>query len=309
MNGNFLKGYIALFLALLPSLVAAKTILPDSIWTIHQKGEHHHIEQNEIWLSADRPGAGTGSEVLDKGYIQWETGFECLHTLGAHMLTMPTSLFRFGVHKRVELRMEYTGVLMAVDHPDGDPRTADEHLYAPSPLCLGTKILLCDHYGGALEQKWIPRTALLCNLGLPISKSLATDMPVSGSINLLFENEVTEWLSIGYDVGVQWNEWAPTPDVFASLGINFIPTDHLGLFIESFNLFDPDAINLQTGNTYTHCHICMDFGVTYAVHPRVQLDTYAGFNIYNSEPMISHPQNYAFFGLGVTWLIWHPHKT
>ena len=306
MNGNSLKGYIALFLALLPSLVAAKTVLPDSIWTIRQKGEHHHVEANEIWLSADRPGAGTGSEVLDKGYIQWETGFECLHTLGAHMLTMPTSLFRFGVHKRVELRLEYTGVLMALDHPDGDPRTADEHLYAPAPLCLGTKILLCDHHGGSLEQKWIPRTALLCNLGLPISKSLAEDLPVSGSIDLLFENEVTEWLSIGYDVGVQWNEWAPTPDVFASLGINFIPTDHLGLFIESFNLFDPDAINLQTGNTYTHCHICMDFGVTYAVHPRVQLDTYAGFNIYNSEPMISHPQNYAFFGLGVTWLIWHP---
>ena len=306
MNGNFLKGYIALLFALLPSLVAAKTVLPDSIWTIHQKGEHHHIEQNEIWLSADRPGAGTGSEVLDKGYIQWETGFECLHTLGAHMLTMPTSLFRFGVHKRVELRMEYTGVLMAVDHPDGDPRTADEHLYAPSPLCLGTKILLCDHHGGSLEQKWIPRTALLCNLGLPISKSLAEDLPVSGSIDLLFENEVTEWLSIGYDVGVQWNEWAPTPDVFASLGINFMPTDHLGLFIESFNLFDPDAINLQTRNTYTHCHIDMDFGITYEVHPRVQLDAYAGFNIYNSEPMMSHPQNYAFFGLGVTWLIWHP---
>ena len=259
-----------------------------------------------VAVSADRPGEGTGSEVLDRGVIQWETGFECLHTLGMHLLTTPTALFRFGLHKRVELRLEYTGELMVMDKPDNNPLTSDNYLYVPEPLGLGTKILLCDHHGGSLEQPWIPRTALLCNIGLPISKDLVRDLPVCGSIDLLFENEATQWLSFGYDVGVQWNEWAPTPDIFASLSINFEPTDHLGLFVESFNLFDPDALDLNNGKTYTHCHINMEFGITYAVHPRVQLDAYAGFNLYNSEPIISSPRNYAFFGLGVTWLIFHP---
>ena len=280
--------------------------LPDSVWTFKHHDGHHHAEQNEIWMSADRPGAGTGSEVLNKGYIQWETGFEALHTLGTHALTMPTTHLRCGLHKRAELRLEYTGGLLIFDHPEKNLATPDEQLYTPEPLRIGTKILLCDHHGGSLDQPWIPRTALLCNIGLPTSKNMAKDLPVSGSIDLLCENEVTDWLSIGYDVGVQWNEWAPTPDIFASLGLNFEPTDHLGLFIESFNLFDPDAPNLNTGNTYTHCHINMDFGLTYAVHPRVQLDTYAGFNLYNSEPELSFPQNYAFFGIGLTWLIWHP---
>jgi len=45
-------------------------LVSDSIWTIHQPDAHHHAEENEIWLSADRPGAGTGSEVLKKGFIQ-----------------------------------------------------------------------------------------------------------------------------------------------------------------------------------------------------------------------------------------------
>jgi hypothetical protein len=294
-------------LALLTSIgVQANNYLPDSLWTCKDPNSHHHVEENEIWLSADRPGAGTGSEVLTRGVIQWETGFECLHTLGSHLLTMPTTLFRFGLHKRAELRLEYTGALMIFDHPDADPGTPDEHLYTPAPLEIGTKILLCDHHGGSLEQKWIPRTALLCNIGIPISSFLVKELPISGSVDLLFENEITEWLSLGYDLGVQWNEWAPAPDIFASLGINFAPTDHLGLFIESFNLFDPDAMDLMTGKTYTHSHVSLDFGITYAVHPRVQLDAYAGFNIYNSEPMMSYPQNYAFFGLGLTWLIWHP---
>ena len=300
------KALVHTLVALVTSLsVQANDILPDSVWTIEDPNAHHHVEQNEIWLSADRPGEGTGSEVLDRGYIQWETGFECLHTLGMHVLSMPTTLFRFGLHKRVELRLEYTGELMVFDHPDTNPATQDDKLYILVPLCIGSKILLWDHHGGSLEQAWIPRTALLCNLGLPISQELVKDLPITGSVDLLFENEITEWLSLGYDVGVQWNEWAPVPDIFASLSVNFEPTDHVGLFIESFNLFDPDAIDI-TGKTYTHCHINMDFGITYAVHPRVQLDAYAGFNIYNSESLASHPQNYAFFGLGVTWLIWHP---
>lgn len=295
-----------LLIGLLWVLCAQGEILPDSVWTFANREAHHHAEENEIWLSADRPGAGTGSEVLTRGVIQWETGFECLHTMGTHLLTMPTTLFRFGLHKRVELRLEYTGELMVFDHPDDDPQSPDEHLYTPMPLEIGTKILICDHRGGSLDKAWIPRTALLCNLGLPTTTLQARDLPISGSVDLLFENEITEWFSLGYDLGIQWNEWSPTPDIFASLGINFEPTDHLGLFVESFNLFDPDAINLMTGNTYTHSHINLDFGITYAVHPRVQLDAYAGFNIYNSEPLASHPQNFAFFGLGVTWLIWHP---
>jgi len=38
----------------------------------------------------------------------------------------------------------------------------------------------------------------------------------------------------------------------------------------------------------------------------VQLDVNAGFNLYNSEPILSGPTHFAFFGLGITWLIWHP---
>ena len=280
--------------------------VPDSIWTIHQPQAHHHVEQNEIWLSADRPGAGTGSEVLDRGFIQWETGFEVAHLPGAHPLTLPASLFRFGLHKRVELRLEYGGILAISDHPDTIPSTADKYVYAPSPLYIGAKILLWDHHGGSLNRKWIPRTALMVNVGAPLTPGMAQAMPVSGSVDLLFENEVTEWLSFGYDIGAHWVEWAPMPDIFASLAINFQPTDRLGLFVESYNYFDTDAFALAVEKRYTHYDINLDFGLTYAVHRRVQLDAYAGFNLYESEPLISGPKNFAYVGFGVTWLIWHP---
>lgn len=302
------NAYLAILLcALFPVVIHAESHLPDSVWTFKKHDEHHHVEENEIWLSADRPGAGTGSEIIGRGVIQWETGFDVAHLLGMHMLTLPTTLFRLGVHPRIELRLEYTGTLAVIDHPDDNPQTQDEQLYIPDPLCVGAKFLLCDHHGGSLEQAWIPRTALMLNLGLPLTPEAAKILPVSGAVDLLFENEVTEWLSLGYCLGAHWNEWAPAPDIFATLGLNFAPTDHLGLFVESFNFFDTDAKKYDGAN-YTHYNINLDFGITYAVHPRVQLDAYAGFNLYNSEPSISSPSNCAFFGFGITWLIRHPRK-
>ena len=294
------------FLSVFMSDSVRAELVPDSLWLFHQKDAHHHSEQNEIWLSADRPGFGTGSEVLNRGFIQWETGFEAAHFPGLHSVTLPSALFRFGVHKRVELRLEYCGILEINDRSDTLSAIPEGPAYVPSPLNIGAKILLCDHHGGSLNQKWIPRTALLLNVGVPLTQEIARMIPVSGSVDLLFENEVTDWLSLGYDIGAYWDKWAPIPDIFASLGINFELTDHLGLFVESYNIFDIDAVNFSTDKHYTHYDINLDFGLTYAVHPRVQLDAYAGFNLYNSEAYLSGPKNFAFFGLGVTWLIWHP---
>ena len=283
----------------------SKDLLPDSIWTIKQKDGHHHESENEIWLSADRP--GVGSEVLDKGYIQWETGFEVAHITGAHLLTLPTTTFRFGVDKRVEMRLEYNGSMLINDHPDQDPISPDEQLYAPSWLWVGSMIQLWHLHGGSLDWKWLPRAAVLLEIGLPTTTILADYMPVAGLIDFAFENEVLEWLSFSYNMAIQWVEWAPTPDILPSFCVNFMPTDHLGLFLETFMMFDCDAQDL-TGKRYTHSDINVDFGLSYAVHPRVQLDIYAGFNCFNSTPAFSSPRNSSFLGLGITWLIWHPKK-
>lgn len=300
-----MKKLVLLIFLILPIGMQANILLPDSVWTVLQKDGHHHESENEIWLSADRP--GVGSEVLDKGYIQWETGFEVAHFFDSHFITLPVTTFRFGVHKRVEMRLEYAGTMVINDHPDTDPVTLDEHLYAPSWLWAGSKFQLWQHHGGSLDQKWIPRAALLLSLGLPTTTTLAKSMPIAGIVDLAFENEVLEWLSLSYNFAIQWVEWAPAPDILPSVCINFMPTDHLGLFVESYAMFDCDA-QRPDGSTYTHHDVNFDFGLSYAVHPRVQLDVYAGFNLHNSEPLASGPGKYSFAGFGITWLIWHPKK-
>ena len=47
-------GIVLTFVTLLTSIgVQANHLLPDSVWTFKNHEEHHHVEQNEIWLSAD----------------------------------------------------------------------------------------------------------------------------------------------------------------------------------------------------------------------------------------------------------------
>ena len=262
-----------------------------------------YAERSDIHAEADRPGAGTGTNVLGRGLIQLETGFEAGHILGTHVLTLPTTLFRFGLSPWAELRLEGGGMMVVDDHPYGD--SIADYVYGPEPLYVGTKIKL---WGGSEEAnlRWIPRTSLMLNLGLPMSRSMAEMRPISGKIDLLFENDVADWLTIGYDAGVYWQDYAPTPDVFLSLGFNFAPTDKLGMFIEFYDLLDPDAFWLDDNygmHTYTLCDLGTDFGLTYMAHPRVQLDIYAGFNLYHSEADVRFPQNNVFVGFGVTWLI------
>ena len=259
------------------------------------------ISAEEAVVQPDRPGAGTGTTVLDRGVIQWETGFEARHLSGMHALTLPTTSFRFGVDKRAELRLEFEGVLAINDDPDDIPASPDSYVYAPSPLCIGTKIMLWE---GSEEKrlKWIPKASLMAEAGLPVTTEMADRMPISGGIDLLFENEITNWFSIGYDIGAEWVEWAPMPDIFASLGFNFNPTEKFGLFVENYNFFDCDVDASLFGHSTAYM-VYLNFGATYLVHPRVQLDLYAGFNCFNSERMSSGPQNDVFVGFGVAWLI------
>ena len=292
-----------IILGLLACMSVHANILPDISWE-EAKQVQHDSTVNQIWLTADRPGAGTGTEVLPYEVMMWETGFEGQYAYwDKHTFTLPTTLFRFGLPGPAELRLEYTGSLDVLPY-----KPNIKYIYDASPLTVGTKINIFENHGHNNNLRWVPRTSVLVNLNLPITPQMAKEMPIGGAVDLLFENELTDWLSLGYDIGARWEEWTPAPDIFAALGFNIELANKVGMYVEAFGTFDPDAVHEETGKTYTHSDVNFNFGFTYAVHPRVQLDIYAGFNCYNSDPQLSKPQNKSFVGFGVAWMIWHSKK-
>ena len=224
-------------------------------------------------VAADRPGMATGVGVLPFKTIQWETGFQWDYADRQHSFTLPTTMLRFGVAPFAELRLEYDGTLYS------DAKWQ----YQIEPLILGTKIRVFDGW------KAVPKISFLANIAIPISKETFQTSHVAPSLYLLFENDVTDWLNLCYNVGLEWNGVDATPSTFVALCLGFAMGEQWGAFVESYNCFT----RLSTG---TEAEWNLDAGFTYMPHRRVQLDVYASINCQD-------PAMYSNVGLGVAWLI------
>jgi len=229
-------------------------------------------------ISADRPGMATGTDITPALKLVWETGFEADWN-GAHSFALPSTMLRFGLSDFAELRLQYDGSFSQLyDH---------SWEYGVEPLVLGTKVKVFDGY------KWLPKIALMANLAIPITRHTDpyTIAPhVAPSLYLLFQHDVTDWFNVGYNVGAEWSGVSHIPSTFLALCLGFNVTENLGAFLESYNYFT----RIGKHNTVVECNL--DFGLSYTVHPRVQIDLYGMFNCQD-------PRNFNGLGLGVAWLI------
>lgn len=246
--------------------------------------------QDEVTFSADRPGMATGVDVLPFKSVQWETGFQYDYSNGAHAIALPTTMFRFGISKFAELRVQYDGALENVSlEKDRDGVMVHEEAweYSVLPLTIGTKVRIYDGQTENEKLKWLPATSLMVNLAIPSTPKLAEEMHVAPSAYLLFHHDATDWLTVDYNLGIEWYGIAPQPHTFLALCLGFSITDQWGAFLESYNYITDygKGINGRAN---------LDFGFTCMVHPRVQLDVYGGFNCQD-------PKSLGFAGLGVAW--------
>ena len=64
-----------------------------------------HAQEELPAISADRPGALTGTDVMPLYKLQWETGMGFESTKdGPHTFTLNNTLLRFGLFENAELR-------------------------------------------------------------------------------------------------------------------------------------------------------------------------------------------------------------
>lgn len=218
-------------------------------------------------ISADRPGMSTGTDVMPKGKVQWETGVGYESEGGAATYTLNNTLVRFGLVDWAELR-----VGMDLLHGNGTTGL--------SALNIGTKIAMVENKG------WVPAISLLSNLQCPrIGSSAFTPSHLAPQLYVLFQNQVTSWFNVGYNVGAEWDGTLAEPSTFAAVCLGFSITESLGCFVESYNYFH------SLGNTYA-----MDLGLNWVVTRNLQLDLAANLNLQNTG-------NYLMISGGVAWLI------
>ena len=213
-----------------------------------------HAQVGQPLVFPDRPGALTGTDIMPRYKLQLETGlgFES-QTDGPSTFTLSNTQLRVGLFEQTEIRVG-ADFLMVRQTPGAKPN------YGLAPLDIELKTKFLNGSG------FLPSIAFLAGL---VSSHVGTKwlLPshLSPEMHLLFENTVSDWMDICYNVGVLWDGETPTPTTFVGLGFEFDITERLGSFIESYNYLHPGATN----------QYLTEFGFTWLLSPRVQLDLYA----------------------------------
>ena len=234
----------------------------------------------------DRPAQTESSVVVPPGYVQVETGWTLSRNQEAGIRTnthaFPGTLFRIGALDRMELRLDYGGVLWEQTQEAG--QTTDTS--GSGDMGIGAKIYFWE------EQGWIPETALLAGVSLPVGKDSFSSGRADPSFRFNLSHTLSDRLSFGYNLGATWESTLDetndrdTLSLFnytAVLGIGL--TERAGLFVEAFGDI---PFNAQGGPRNS-----LDGGFTYLMRDNLQIDGFAGVGLSDSA-------DDWFVGLGFT---------
>lgn len=242
------------------------------------------ISQNLIAqeISTDRPDRTESTETVGKNKFQIETGIEygSIKNKNSELLlengntvtgdvklgtlTVPTTLLRYGLTDKVELRLgiDFDAQYFRIGDIDSLSNNSKLSLNAPQ---LGAKFSL---YNG---EGWKPDFAIIAGVKIPnVGDELKQVKHFVPEFTLAFNNDITSKISVGYNLGVEWNDEMTDRDLFSSISFAFELTPQLGSFLEYYGNFP------KTGNDYDNN---IDAGFTYLINKNFQMDIYGGIGL------------------------------
>ncbi len=145
-------------------------------------------------IETDRPDQTETPYILPKKYFQAEFGFNTeKYRPDYSQFVHPTSLLKYGISNRFELRLESSFVTQKLHYI---PSTVTHTIL--QPVEVGTKVRLFE------EKGLLPKTSFIAHVGLPFlaSKEFYFE-PAPYSARFAFQNSITENISVGYNIGVE----------------------------------------------------------------------------------------------------------
>lgn len=216
-------------------------------------------------IETDRPDQTETTAIVPKGFFQMETGF--MHEGGKteDMILLPTALHKYGITNRFEIRLQ-TDFTQEADKSG--------NAYGLNPVLIGTKFNILKNKGLQPEISFIAM-ALLPRLA---SKEFQANH-VAPQLKLLFENKVTDYLDIDYNLDTEWDGNSSRPQFEITFAPQFEFSKKLKGFIEGFSY-------LQNHRTADHW---VDTGFMFLLTCNIQLDIAGGYEL------TSHNNYHDFF--------------
>lgn len=227
-------------------------------------------------LSIDRPDISNLPVTVRPGHYQVEMGAEFGRNRYVREHHLPDFLLRTGINKKSEFRLGITSLYL-----DSLKNPGKEKILVAS---ISGKYRLVEEKNGRPAIAIQPELTLPFGHGVDVHRDEANFTLMNYSMILLFNNTLHEKVFLNYNAGVFWNNHSEFDYLF-SVSTSFAHTHKLGYFLESYSFFNND-----------HFPISIDGGATYLLHPRLQVDIYAG----NRQILFDR---YWFYGFGIGFRI------
>lgn len=241
-----------------------------------------HAQQDADELITDRPDQTESASVVPLRSLQIESGFMLdADETGIRIIrgrVYNTTLLRFGLMERIELRagLEHLGEKVKIKST-GETRASS----GIGPFYAGTKIEISKENG-----PW-PQIAFLGGFVLPFTAAEEFRPEYTAvTFRFAFAHTLSDRLSLGYNLGADWDGNTGRPSLVYSIAFGITITDKFGTFVENYGVF-PERGNAE--------HL-IDAGITFLVLNNLQLDASAGLGLTDNAAD-------RFISLGVTYRI------
>jgi hypothetical protein len=213
-------------------------------------------------ISTDRPDQTDGTTIMPSGFLQYETGSfyssEDNDLSRQELLIYTNNLIRYGINNHLELRL--SGDILKISKTEKSENIRNR-ITGTGPIALGTKFHLCE------EKKARPALSMSAIVKLPFLavSELRPTFPAP-TVKLLAAHNLTENISLSYNVGADWLGKSAVPVGLYSVSLGIGLFKGMTLFTESFGLISKDS----KPQYYT------DAGFTYLLGKNFQIDISGG---------------------------------
>ncbi len=224
-------------------------------------------------INPDRPDKTESTITLDIDKFQLETGIEYtsmkVEDFGtSKSLTAPTTLLRFGILKNVELRLSFDfSDSYFTNNNDSFPSTTPKlALTAPR---FGAKVHIADGKG------WVPDFSVLGSVTIPkIGSEFNKTNFLNPEFKLLFNNNISEKLDVGYNLIAAWNNELEEKEFSYSVSLGAELTPRWNSFFEVYGNFPSDDSPSNQN---------IDVGLSYLLKKNISIDVYGGLGLSSSS--------------------------
>lgn len=217
-------------------------------------------------IDTDRPDQTESAFTVPKNWLQFELGLNFQRNEPSdNEFLVPTLLTKYGISKRVELRL----ISSLRRYRSYDTNGKAVYQKGIEPLELGTKIALAE------EKGWLPKTTLLFHVVLPTlaSKDLRADK-LAPNFRFSMQNTITKKMALGYNLGAEWDGFNNEPGWVYTISPGFDLSEKWYAYIEAFGVVS--KLESPQHN--------IDGGAAYYINPNFKVDISSGFGISKAAP-------------------------